>query len=59
MNDVLQVVLLYLLWFASCALIYPHFIFLPNAIKSVDAASRSSLFDIFAYDPRRSFHFLD
>ena len=37
-NDILKVVLLYLLWFATCALIYPHFIFLPNAIKSVAVA---------------------
>lgn len=30
-----QVFLLYLLWFVSCALLYPHFVLLPNAFRSV------------------------
>lgn len=37
-NAAIQFTLLYLLWFASCTLIYPLFIFLPNALRSVAAS---------------------
>lgn len=37
-NVAIQVTLLYLLWFASCALTYPLFVFLPNALRSIAAS---------------------
>ena len=34
----IKMLLLYLIWFASCALVYPVFLFVPNAVRTVAAA---------------------